>query len=175
MCPEEAPRGDDALRGIRRRLDEVIKALPQERGVYALCFRLDREVNITSRSGKVIASVGPGLVLYVGSAGGPGGLRARLSRHLMGASRCWWHVDCVSGAASSVKFVFYVTGSSGVESEDSLARRLAGLSSLRPIGRVGATDASEPHMFICYDEDSVIAALMPLGKLIRLRGRSAEA
>lgn len=35
----------------------------------------------------------PGVYLYVGSAFGPGGLRARLSRHWFGAERQRWHVD----------------------------------------------------------------------------------
>lgn len=34
-----------------------------------------------------------GVYLYVGSAFGPGGLRARLSRHWNGAERLRWHVD----------------------------------------------------------------------------------
>jgi len=34
-----------------------------------------------------------GVYLYVGSAFGPGGLRARLSRHWSGAQRLRWHVD----------------------------------------------------------------------------------
>jgi Uri superfamily endonuclease len=34
-----------------------------------------------------------GVYMYVGSAFGPGGLRARLSRHWTGAERLRWHVD----------------------------------------------------------------------------------
>ena len=34
-----------------------------------------------------------GVYLYVGSAFGPGGIKARLSRHLLGAQTRRWHVD----------------------------------------------------------------------------------
>jgi Uri superfamily endonuclease len=35
----------------------------------------------------------PGAYVYVGSAGGPGGLRARLSHHCRGAPHPRWHLD----------------------------------------------------------------------------------
>ncbi|MDF1514549.1 MAG: GIY-YIG nuclease family protein [Anaerolineae bacterium] len=35
----------------------------------------------------------PGLYIYVGSAWGPGGLTARLQRHLRGSQNTRWHID----------------------------------------------------------------------------------
>jgi Uri superfamily endonuclease len=35
----------------------------------------------------------PGWYAYAGSAFGPGGLRARLARHLRGGSKRHWHID----------------------------------------------------------------------------------
>jgi Uri superfamily endonuclease len=35
----------------------------------------------------------PGFYGYVGSAFGPGGVRARLGRHLRGSARAHWHID----------------------------------------------------------------------------------
>ncbi|WP_148217137.1 DUF123 domain-containing protein [Acidilobus saccharovorans] len=166
MCPEGALRGSDALRGIRRRPDGVVDALPSCKGVYAICFRLDSPVIVMGRGGKVLGSAGPGLVLYVGSAGGPGGLRSRISRHFWGADRCWWHVDCISRAAASVEFIFYRVGSSGVKAEDELAGRLMELESLRPVGMLGATDSKRPHMFICSDRAAVVSLLKSVGTLV---------
>ena len=40
-----------------------------------------------------------GAYLYVGSAHGPGGLRARLGRHLAGAGRPHWHIDYLRATA----------------------------------------------------------------------------
>lgn len=168
MCPEGALRGSDALRGIRRRPEGVVDALPSCKGVYAICFRLDRPVSVVGRRGKVLGSVGPGLVLYVGSAGGPGGLRSRISRHFLGADRCWWHVDCISMAAALVEFIFYRVGGSGVKAEDELAGRLMELDALRPMGMLGATDSERPHMFMCSDKGAVLSLLRSLGTLIDL-------
>jgi Uri superfamily endonuclease len=35
----------------------------------------------------------PGLYIYVGSAWGPGGLAARVKRHLLGSAHMRWHID----------------------------------------------------------------------------------
>ncbi len=35
----------------------------------------------------------PGRYIYAGSAYGPGGLKARVSRHMRRAKRCCWHID----------------------------------------------------------------------------------
>ena len=35
----------------------------------------------------------PGFYVYVGSAFGPGGVRARVARHRRGCSRPHWHID----------------------------------------------------------------------------------
>ncbi len=167
MCPEGARHGDDALRGIRRRLREVVLAIPSDKGVYAVCFYLKEEARITSRTGRRLASVGPGLVLYVGSAGGPGGLRARLSRHLAGEhDGCWWHVDCISRAADEVVFVYYKVGQHGTASEDALSESLLSLPQLRPLYGIGNTDSREPHTFICSCVTPVVKALRSLGGVV---------
>ncbi|MGC9523845.1 MAG: GIY-YIG nuclease family protein, partial [Anaerolineae bacterium] len=43
-----------------------------------------------------------GTYLYVGSAWGPGGLRARLSRHLRGSPKVRWHVDYLRAHADPI-------------------------------------------------------------------------
>jgi len=52
LCPEGAA-GDEPLRGSGRR-----PPLPAEKGVYAVCFRLEGPVEIRDRRGRVLAKAG---------------------------------------------------------------------------------------------------------------------
>ena len=158
MCPGEAAEGDDTLRGTGRR-----PALPSDRGVYVVVYHLSGEVDVRGRGGRLLARVGPGYVAYVGSAGGPGGLRARLGRHLLGARRLWWHVDSISSSPLSTPVLaYYEVGRWGREAEDTLAGRLMTLG-LRPVGKVGATDSRMPHLFIVDDVDLLARELSSMG------------
>ncbi len=65
---------------------------PSAPGTYVLAMTLARRTEI------VIGALGPtafepGGYLYVGSALGPGGLAARLRRHLRSADSAHWHLD----------------------------------------------------------------------------------
>ena len=71
-----------------------IPGLSREPGTYALGLDLPR------RTTCIIGALGEhtlpaGLYLYVGSAFGPGGLRARIGRHLGQATTQHWHIDYV--------------------------------------------------------------------------------
>lgn len=77
--------------------------LPAEPGSYVLELRLDEEVTLTAgRLGEV--RLGPGLLRYYGSARGPGGIRARVSRHLgLVPRRPRWHIDALTARAGVVR------------------------------------------------------------------------
>ncbi|NNG01060.1 MAG: GIY-YIG nuclease family protein [Desulfobacteraceae bacterium] len=61
-------------------------------GTYALILRLPRKTVITiGKLGKIGFS--GGWYAYVGSAFGPGGLRARISRHYRREKTLHWHID----------------------------------------------------------------------------------
>ena len=70
-----------------------LNSLPSSPGVYALLLALHKTQTI--RVGRLGQAVFPaGEYVYLGSARGPGGLRARLGRHVRGdTSRPHWHVD----------------------------------------------------------------------------------
>ncbi len=158
MCPGEAVKVDDSLRGKGRRPD-----LPRERGVYVVVFQLNGEVVVRGRGGRLVGRVGPGHVAYVGSAGGPGGLRSRLGRHLTRPRGVWWHVDSISSSPlSKPVLAYYEAGAWGKEAEDRLAGRLLSLG-LRPVGMVGATDSRSPHTFIVDDLNGLVYALRSMG------------
>ncbi len=66
---------------------------PRQPGSYLLLFTWDTPLEV--RAGRLGPAVlAPGLWVYGGSAWGPGGLQARIGRHLSPTSRrAHWHVD----------------------------------------------------------------------------------
>ena len=68
-----------------------IDEAPGEGGAYVLLIHLADPVAIAI--GKLAGHVPAGWHAYVGSARGPGGLRARLRRHFRHDKAIHWHVD----------------------------------------------------------------------------------
>ena len=77
----------------------AVADLPPMPGAYVLEFKLTETVDLSAgRLGSV--SFGPGRYRYYGSARGPGGLRARVLRHVQPDGRSdHWHVDVLTRAA----------------------------------------------------------------------------
>lgn len=76
----------------------MIETIPKAPGSYLLWMRLDRPYQV--RVGRLgLVRFAPGHYFYAGSARGPGGLYARLNRHLNGGGRIHWHVDYLRQAA----------------------------------------------------------------------------
>jgi len=72
--------------------------LPAVSGAYALVIDLPDDVVLPIVSlGK--PALRAGRYIYAGSANGPGGLKARLSRHLKAAKAIRWHVDYLTNIA----------------------------------------------------------------------------
>ena len=66
--------------------------LPDGPGAYAVALHLSQPVPLALNA--VSGSTAPaGWHVYLGSARGPGGLKARLSRHLRRKKKVHWHVD----------------------------------------------------------------------------------
>ncbi|KSW12606.1 hypothetical protein CF15_07805 [Pyrodictium occultum] len=72
--------------------------LPGWKGVYIVVFAL-REGYRGRVGSRAAVSLEPGVYAYLGSAWGPGGVRARLCRHLYGRrARLHWHMDYLAAA-----------------------------------------------------------------------------
>lgn len=82
--------------------------IPPTGGTYALLLWLPHPTLITVGSLGMV-DFPSGSFVYVGSACGPGGLRARITRHLAGNGRPHWHIDHLRRHASVVG-VCYSTG-----------------------------------------------------------------
>jgi Uri superfamily endonuclease len=79
-----------------------------------------------------------GRYAYTGSARGPGGLRARVGRHLRAEKRLHWHVDYLSARASIVE-VWYAESTARLECL--WAARLSALpGASQPIDSFGSSD-----------------------------------
>jgi len=72
--------------------DMTATTIPARQGTYALLLAVERRRRITiGRLGALAAAAG--CYVYIGSAFGPGGRRARLRHHLGVAQRLHWHID----------------------------------------------------------------------------------
>ncbi|MGD0351332.1 MAG: GIY-YIG nuclease family protein [Verrucomicrobiota bacterium] len=121
--------------------------LPDERGTYILI------ASVLQMKRLKIGRLGnydllPGFYAYVGSAFGPGGLRARIHHHLESVAEPHWHIDYLLGYAEPVE-VWYAL--SGRKREQDLAELLAQASGFRmPIHRFGSSDyrrSRTSHLF----------------------------
>ncbi|UCE00002.1 MAG: GIY-YIG nuclease family protein [Chloroflexota bacterium] len=82
--------------------------IPSQMGSYALHLRLDQpSCEQIGRLGEFYFPAGD--YLYIGSAMGSGGLRARLSHHLRGPKRNHWHIDWLR-AITKVAGFYYLVG-----------------------------------------------------------------
>ncbi len=131
---------------------------PADAGSYVLLLHLDRPQGIpVGRLG--CCTFAAGWQLYVGSARGPGGLRARLRHHLTPVTRPHWHVDFLRAAAPCVA-VWYAAGAARCEC--AWAAVLASLpGAALPLPRFGASDCRCPaHLYAfaaCPDPDEFAA------------------
>jgi Uri superfamily endonuclease len=88
-------------------------AIPSAAGTYALVLHLAAPalLNVSRLGAHTLA---PGTYVYVGSAHGPGGLRARVGRHLRGTGPQHWHIDTLRSHAT-IRAVIYTVTEKGLE------------------------------------------------------------
>lgn len=115
--------------------------IPPVAGAYVLVIELAAPVALAIGR-KPVRLLPAGLYLYCGSAHGPGGLRARIARHMRGGKPAHWHVDHLT-AAGTVRGAFVVPGGR----ECALAARLAHLPV--PVPGFGSSDCPRcaSHLF----------------------------
>jgi Uri superfamily endonuclease len=82
--------------------------LPPHPGTYALLSRPTKDVLVSvGRLGTF--RLGAGLFVYVGSALGAGGVRARVAHHLRDKRRARWHIDALTQQCPA-EAICWVTG-----------------------------------------------------------------
>lgn len=118
----------------RRTLAPATPARPAPKlgGAYALVLWLERQIVLRNAQG----ALEKGAYVYAGSAYGPGGLGARLARHLGRPRAIHWHIDQLTVAAHA-KLGFPQPGGT----ECAIVQRLMDTGEFtQPIHGFGATD-----------------------------------
>ena len=144
-------------------------------GTYALILRLNRSRRI--RIGCLgILELQPGYYIYVGSAFGPGGLRARTGRHRKKRGPRHWHIDYLKPWVDLTEIWFT---HDPVKREHQWAEALlAEADSFTPLPGFGSSDCKCPTHLVYSpskpDPDSCLGALQsgvtaPVGKEIERR------
>jgi Uri superfamily endonuclease len=107
-----------------------------EKGTYILLFDTDRDACVdVGKLGPV--RLIPGYYLYVGSAFGPGGIKARVGRHIKTGKRQHWHIDYVRTKLTlNAAWVSY----SGIRKEHDWAAMLSLAEGIEAVNRFGSSD-----------------------------------
>ena len=124
----------------------AVGELPGVPGVYALLLLLRGPATVRVR-GRVWR-VEPGCYVYVGSARGPGGLRARIARHAASEKRVRWHVDQLTSGAAELACVVYAEATAR---ECVLVPHLERLGFGHPVPGFGSSDCRNcrSHLLRC--------------------------
>ncbi|MDH3233401.1 MAG: GIY-YIG nuclease family protein [Alphaproteobacteria bacterium] len=82
----------------------MMDEIPGRPGAYLLTIALDRPLVIDTA--RLRGTLPAGTYCYAGSARGPGGMRARIARHLNSEKRPHWHIDrlTVAGRVTGTTF-----------------------------------------------------------------------
>ena len=106
--------------------------LPATTGAYLLIVRL-RDPLLLTLPGRPQITLSAGRYLYSGSARGPGGVRARVGRHMRRDKRQRWHIDRLTSAGRVIGCWVFPDGD-----ECALIARLAALPV--PVPGFGSSD-----------------------------------
>jgi Uri superfamily endonuclease len=134
---------------------ETAQRLPALPGTYILWIQLDCPLSLIVGQRGAFELAG-GWYAYVGSARGPGGLRARVERHLRREKTQRWHIDALTVLAP-VRTVWFDTSSERLECP--WAQSLAALPGVTaPIARFGSSDCACPTHLLAVPADLIPTA-----------------
>jgi Uri superfamily endonuclease len=125
-------------------------------GTYALILRNHSKTTTNvGRWGWI--SLEEGYYIYIGSAFGPGGVRARVSRHLRKKKRKHWHIDYLRDLMNPVG-VWYTHDRQHLEHR--WARLLSDMSCISSTHGFGCSDCKcDSHLFYAFMKSAL--ALVP--------------
>jgi Uri superfamily endonuclease len=140
--------------------------LPTTSGTYILLLYLPKSTVIeVGRLGR-LAFKG-GWYTYVGTAFGPGGLAARLSRHLKQKKKYHWHIDYLRAAAVP-KQIWY---SKAVKSMEHIWAATISKAGGIPVTGFGSSDCRCPsHLFFFSRRpDYILPELKITGQVVQIK------
>jgi Uri superfamily endonuclease len=119
--------------------------LPVQPGTYALILNV-YESHFLGVGSLGMFEFNPGIYVYLGSARGPGGIRARLGRHLKGGDRLHWHIDYLKSVSVILGYGFVISrrdNNGCTPTECDWSQVLASLSNASiPVSKFGASDCN---------------------------------
>jgi Uri superfamily endonuclease len=117
-------------------------------GTYALIFLSSSKSH--HKIGKLgILKLKPGFFIYVGSAFGPGGLKARIAHHCRRAVRPHWHIDYLSPLLE-LNEIWYTCDP--VQREHQWANILFNISRASiPLAEFGSSDCQCPSHLVFFN------------------------
>jgi len=123
--------------------------LPDKPGTYVLCLSLAQSTQI--QIGKLgLFSFSRGFYFYVGSAFGPGGIRARCGHHIKHSSKPRWHIDYLRQHCDLSRIL---CSTDNQHLEHQWADIISSVNEISaPVNRFGSSDCScQSHLFFCTD------------------------
>jgi Uri superfamily endonuclease len=115
-----------------------------EPGTYALILQSQTTGTVQIGRWRQI-DIAPGFYLYIGSAFGPGGVRARVQRHFRRTKARHWHIDYLRGHLDPVG-AWYSHDPNRLEHR--WAQILCGMSDMSPVRGFGCSDCTcDSHLF----------------------------
>ena len=142
--------------------------LPIGPGAYALAIKIETPVSLLLPSMPSI-KIPPGCHIYCGSARGPGGIRARVGRHLMHEKKVRWHVDqlTIPGEIIAVLVAAHSSHSNDQTECDLLERALACVGSKIPVSGFGSSDCKIcPAHLVTLAPDTSLAGIMMANEVL---------
>lgn len=130
----------------------MIASIATAPGTYLLELLLQRSIRLTvGKLGRF--KFQQGTYYYVGSAFGPGGLRARLNHHIKGGARLHWHIDYLR-RKTALQGVWLSQDRD--RHEHQWAAKISSLSQIStPVAGFGASDCTCPAHLFYLSKDSL--------------------
>ena len=118
--------------------------MDSRKGTYLLVMRSERSRRVqVGKLGTIELNIG--YYLYAGSAFGPGGIKARVSRHHKRRKPKHWHLDYLSGALTPLEVWFTYDP---VRREHDWAKLLSDQKCIKPVNGFGCSDCRcDAHFF----------------------------
>ena len=140
----------------------MLDGISSQPGTYLLVFHSDQSVSIkVGRLGQL--ELEPGYYFYIGSAFGPGGVRARVHHHHGISSRPHWHLDYIRPALS-LREVWYSIDAVRYE-HDWAAILYYTIHMQVPLAGLGSSDCQcESHFFYTKYKTGQLSLLKALEK-----------
>jgi Uri superfamily endonuclease len=133
-----------------------------DKGTYALLMAMTRVTDLNVGSlGRLRAA--PGYYIYVGSAFGPGGLHARVGRHLRSDKKTRWHIDYLTGHVSNIEAYCQSDG----RNECLFADSLAALGGAAPFRGFGSSDCNCASHLLFFQDAAPFMRFVQQQRLIR--------